>query len=149
MPKPPEAVEVQARKKFSNSIIPRSSASSKYSNESLKPQVQQGRSPELEDHQLNLLALLEKPFEPPLQIEPVPDNLTVGEEPRFWLIHQESGLRVPGQFSQTEAEYILKTTEHWDWEIIDSRPRTPNCSYRLLCLLNRVCTPQKALEVAA
>lgn len=147
MPKPPGAVEVKTRKKFLNSIIPRSSASSKYLNESLKPQVQQGRSPELEDHQLNLLALLEKPFEPPLQIEPVPDNLTVGEEPRFWLIHQESGLRVPGQFSQTEAEYILKATAEWDWEI-RHRPRTPKCSNRLLSLLKTVCTPQTQ-EVAA
>jgi hypothetical protein len=76
----------------------------------------------------------------------VPAVLTVGIEPRFWLIHQASGLRVPGQFSQSEAEFILKTTERWDWEI-RHRPRTPDCSHHLLNLLNRVCTLQLVLEV--
>ncbi len=97
--------------------------------------------------QLDLLAL-EKSLEPPLQIEPVPVNVTVGVEQRFWLIHQASGLRVPGQFSQSEAEYILKaTSEGWDWEI-EYRPRTPNCSRRLFCLLSTICTSEKVLEVA-
>ena len=114
---------------------------------SLPPQQDRQSQPP-QASQLDLLALLGKSLEPPLQIEPVPVNVTVGVEQRFWLIHQASGLRVPGQFSQSEAEFILKTTERWDWEI-EYRPRTPNCSYRLLCLVNRVCTPQKALGVSA
>lgn len=110
---------------------------------------QHGRSQPPQASQLNLLALLEKSLEPPLRIEPVPVNLTVGIEQRFWLIHQESGLWVPGQFSRVEAEYIFKTTAEWDWEI-RHRPRTPNWNKRLLSLLTTVCTPPgKALECAA
>lgn len=149
MPKPPVAVEAKARKKFCNSIIPRSSTSSKYSNESLKPQVQQERSPKLEAHQLDLLILLEKSFGSALRIEAVPINVTVGSSEKFCLIHQASGLRVPGQFSRAEAEHILRVTEKWDWAI-DYRPRTPNCNKRLLSLLTAVCTlPSKVLECAA
>ena len=97
--------------------------------------------------QLDLLALLEKFQEPAIRIEGVPAELTVGEELRFWLIHQESGLRVPGQFSRVEAEFILKATSEWDWEI-RHRPRTPCCGNRLLNLLKTVCKPQTQ-EVAA
>lgn len=113
------------------------------------PLQQDGRSQPPEVSQLNLLALLKKslePQEPALRIETVPVNLTVGVEQRFWLIHQASALRLPGQFSQAETECILKTTAEWDWAI-EYRPRTPNCSYHLLCLLNRICTPQ-TFEVA-
>lgn len=149
MPKPPEVVEAKARKKFCNSIIPRYKATSKYSNESRSPQVQQERSQPPQASQLDLLALLEKSLEPALRIEGVPVNVTVGVEQRFWLIHQNSHLRIPGQFSRAEAEHILKATEFWDWEI-KYRPRTPNCNKRLLSLLTAVCTlPSKTLEVAA
>lgn len=108
----------------------------------------QGRSRLTEAHQLNLLALLEKPQKPALRIEATSANVTVGNSERFCLIHQESGLRIPGQFSYYEAQEVLVVSEKWDWELLDFNPRTPRCSYRLLCLLNRVCTPQKALEVA-
>jgi hypothetical protein len=109
-------------------------------------QIERSQPPQA--NQLDLLALLEKSLEPALRIELVPVNVAVGIGQRFWLIHQQSGLQVPGQLSQTEAEYILKTTEHWDWGI-EYRPRTPNCNKRLLSLLTAVCTPQKVLERAA
>lgn len=113
------------------------------------PQVQHKRLPQPEAYQLNLLTLLEKSLESALQIEPVPVNVTVGVEQRFWLVHQPTGLRVPGQFSQAEAEYILGVTEKWNWAI-EYRPRTPNCNKRLLSLLTAVCTPpSKVLECAA
>lgn len=147
MPKPPVAVEAKARKKFCNSIIPRSSATSKYSNESRSPQVQHERSPQSEACQLNLLAPL-KPQEPALRIEAIPANVTVGSSERFCLIHQGSGLRIPGEFTRCEAEQILKVTHDWDWEV-DPITREPGCRYRLLWLLESICKPQKPLEVAA
>lgn len=114
----------------------------------LSPPPRHERSQSPQTCQLSLLAFTEKSLEPALRIESVPVGLTVGNSERFCLIHQDSQLRIPGQFSRAEAEHILKATEFWDWQIIDSRPRTPRCSYRLFCLLSTVCTPQKALEVA-
>lgn len=149
MLKPPRAVGVEARKKSYNSIIPRSSATSKYLvNESLhlSPPLQQqersacsSASPEPE------------PQEPALRIELVPANARVGinnSYERFWLIHQASELRIPGQFSYCEAEEILKVTHAWNWTV-DPRTREPGCRYQLLNLLERICKPQKVFEVAA
>jgi hypothetical protein len=94
-----------------------------------------------------LLALLEKSLEPALRIEAVPSDIAVGISEKFWLIHQNSQLRVPGQFTRCEAEEILKVIVGWDWTV-DLKTREPACRYQLLTLLNRVCVPQKALEVA-
>jgi len=109
---------------------------------------QQQRSRSSEVHQLNLLALLEKSKEQALSLEAVPIDLTVGVGERFWLIHQESGLRVPGQFNAAEVEHILKATEQWDWEI-DLKTREPACRYRFLWLLESICKPKEVLGVAA
>jgi hypothetical protein len=108
----------------------------------------QERSQHPKAHQLNLLTLQDLPQEPALYIETVPVNLTLGVEQRFWLVHQPTGLRVPGQFSRREAEYIFSATEKWDWEI-DLKTREPACCYRFLWLLESICKPKKALGVAA
>lgn len=147
MSEPPGEVEVKTRKKFCNSIIPRSSVTSKYSTQSRSPQVQQGRSQPPQACQLDLLVLTEKSLEPALRLEVVPANVTVGSCERFYLVHQESGLRVPWQFSRCEAEEILKVTALWDWTV-DPRTREPACRYRLLWLLEGICNPKKVLGVA-
>ena len=113
----------------------------------LSPQNSE-RSQPPQSSQLDLLALLEKSLEPALRIETVPIDITVGSSEKFWLIHQNSHLRVPGQFTICEAKEILKVTAGWDWTV-DLKTREPACRYQLLNLLNRVCTPQKGLEVAA
>lgn len=109
---------------------------------------QQERSPLPEVHQLNLLALLEKPLESVLLIEIVPTHLTVGNDERFWLIHRESGLQVPGQFNRREAEQILETTKDWNWAV-DPLTRQPACRWRLQGLLEHICSPQIVQGVAA
>jgi hypothetical protein len=38
-----------------------------------------------------------------LTIEALPDALQWWDETRYWLIHKDSGLRVPGSFNETEA----------------------------------------------
>lgn len=114
----------------------------------LSPPPQHERSQQSEAHQLNLLTLLEKPQKPELCIQPIPAILTVGFEQRFWLVHQPSGLKLPGQFSYQEAEGILELTLLWDWEV-DPKTRKPACHHYLLCLLKDICKPQKALEVVA
>ncbi len=113
------------------------------------PQLhQQEQPPSPKVHQLNLLALLEKPRKSALHIEPVPACLTIGSDERFWIIHQESGLQIPGQFSRHEAEYILEATEGWNWAV-DSKTREPAYRWRLLFLLEYICLSQAKLEVAA
>jgi hypothetical protein len=118
----------------------------------LAPTTQQfpeTQSPQLEAHQLNLLTLQELPLEPELFIEPIPVNLAVGTEPVFCLVHQPTGLRVPGQFSAQEAEYILRVTEGWDWTV-DLKTREPACRHRFLWLLEGICKESLVMgEVAA
>lgn len=141
----------KTRTKICISIVPSDLAVAQYPqarSPHLSPPPRHGRSQPAQASQLDLLALLEKSFESALRVEAVPAHLTVGNSQRFWLIHQKSQLRVPGQFSHQETEHILKATEFWDWEI-EYRPRTPNCSNRLLSLLTTVCTPpSKVLECA-
>ena len=83
-----------------------------------------------------------------LRTESVPDHLAVGTGERFSLIHCETGLYVPGQFSQPEADFILKTTSGWDWAV-DPKTRIPACNRYLLALLEEVCLPKKSAGVAA
>lgn len=135
MSKPPGAMEVKTRKYFLDSIIPRSSASL--------------QDTALKTSPLNLLALLDKKLESAaLRIEIIPTDATVGRGERFYLIHQLSQLQIPGQFTNYEAEEILKLTRAWDWTV-DPKTRVPACHYQLLNLLEDVCRPQKVLEVAA
>lgn len=109
---------------------------------------EKGQTPQPEAHQLSLLALLKKSQEPAIRIELIPIHLTVGTDERFWIIHQESGLQVPGQFSRCEAEYILAATKEWNWAV-DLKTREPACRLKPLRLLERICFHQVAQGVAA
>jgi hypothetical protein len=113
----------------------------------LSPPPRHERSQPPQASQLDLLVLLGKSFEPPLKIEPVPVNVTVGFEQRFWLVHQPTGLRILGQFTYNEAQEILELTAKWDWEV-DPVTREPACCYQLMSLLERICKPKKVLECA-
>jgi hypothetical protein len=75
----------------------------------------------------------------PLTIDLLPDTLQWWSEPRYWLIHKDSGLRVPGSFSEKEALHIREVTKHWDWSV-DSRDRKVACGLNLLALAEIVCS---------
>jgi hypothetical protein len=112
-------------------------------------QDRRARSPQPEVRQLNLLALLENPQkEPALRIEVVPAELIVNSNRSFWIIHQKSELRVPGQFSRQEAEQIVEETKGWNWAV-DPITHEPAYKWRLLSLLEYICSNQAKLEVAA
>ncbi len=150
MPKPPRAMEVRALniEATVGSILAPSPSPTQDLEGRLPHLSLQERSPQSEPYQLSLLALLEKSLEPALRIEAVPVDVTVGYSEKFYLIHQESGLRVPGQFSRCEAEEILRVTAPWAWQV-DLKTHEPACRHSLLCLLKDICKPQKPLEVVA
>ena len=113
------------------------------------PRKKQARSPQPEVRQLNLLALLDNPQkESALRIEAVPAELIVNSDRCFCIIHQESELQIPGQFSRQEAEQILEETEEWDWSV-NSTTRELVYKWRLLSLLEHICSGKAKLEVAA
>jgi len=68
-----------------------------------------------------------------LTIEALPDALQWWDETRYWLIHKDSGLRVPGSFNETEARKIQGLTKDWDWTV-DTRDRKVACGLNLLAL---------------
>jgi hypothetical protein len=142
MPKPPLGLEVKAQNivKTRKSILAPLPSSK---------QDRTKRSPQPEVRQLNLLALLENPQkEPALRIEAVPAELIINSDRPFCIIHQKSGLQIPGQFSRQEAEQILEETKGWNWAV-DPITREPAYKWRLLSLLEYICSGKAKLEVAA
>ena len=75
----------------------------------------------------------------PLTIERLPDALQWWSQTRYWIIHKDSTLQVPGSFSLDEARKIQKITQHWDWSI-DSRDRKVACGLNLLALAEGICS---------
>lgn len=73
-----------------------------------------------------------------LRIEPVCEALQWYREPRYWLTHEESGLRVPGTWSFEEAQIILHLSSGWDWTI-DPPSRIPACQGQILALCEGLC----------
>lgn len=73
-----------------------------------------------------------------LQIEHLPDALQWWKEPRYWLIHKESKLRVPGSFTLAESQKIQEVSKDWDWSV-ESRDRRVACGLNLLALAEVVC----------
>jgi len=141
---------VQGLQAFSSNSAIASSSRGDFDKVSIVPMPplrQYGRSQPPQASQLDLLALLEKSLEPALRIEVVPVDVTVGYSEKFCLIHQESGLRVPGQFTSCEAKEILKMTALWDWQV-DLKTREPACRHYLVSLLEGICKPPMTLEVA-
>jgi len=54
------------------------------------------------------------------------------------LIHKDSGLRVPGSFSEREARKIQEVSKDWDWSV-DTRDRKVACGLNLLALAEGIC----------
>ena len=64
------------------------------------------------------------------------------------LVHGDSGLKVPGQFTDDEAQEILETTRYWDFTL--DKERVPRCRERLRLLLEQICArPSDSREVSA
>ncbi|WP_013321020.1 hypothetical protein [Gloeothece verrucosa] len=57
----------------------------------------------------------------PLVIEFIPLNERVLPEWEYRLIHHETGLQVPGQFTKAQAQLIQKVTRQWDWTVDKNR----------------------------
>jgi hypothetical protein len=100
-----------------------------------KPHVKQSRGEQL---------TLWKSPQPkhPLRIERLPDTLQWWDEERYWLIHEASGLRVPGAWSLAEARLIQDLSKHWNWSV-DDRDRKVACGLQLLALAEAVCRSAK------
>lgn len=77
----------------------------------------------------------------PLQIISIPRDERINPDFICGLIHYESGLKIPGQFTYEEAQEILKTTRHWDFSF--DRDKIPKCKERLLGLLEGVCSKSR------
>ena len=73
----------------------------------------------------------------PLQIGYIPGNQRITPLKFCKLVHYESGLNIPGQFTYDEAKEIPETTRYWDWEL--DRDRIPRCVDRLRSLLENIC----------
>lgn len=74
----------------------------------------------------------------PLQIKAIPYEKRVKPSDCCKLVHYESGLNIPGQFTYDEAKEILETTRYWDWEL--DPHRIPRCVERLRSLLENICS---------
>ncbi len=77
------------------------------------------------------------PEKSPLHIEKLPEALQWWDEERFWLVHTESGLRVPGSWSAAEAQEILDLSKNWNWSL-DGNRRVP-CALQLMALAESIC----------
>ena len=153
MPKPPVRMEAKAQNidGSRSSILACSPAPTQVldARSLFSPPNFKQRSPQPEVRQLNLLALLENSQkEPALRIEAVPAELIINSDRPFCVFHQKSELQIPGQFSRQEAEQILEETKGWNWAV-DPITREPAYKWRLLSLLEYICSGKAKLEVAA
>lgn len=106
---------------------------------SKQPRLSERRSPQKSPHrQLPLFDSPQPVQNYPLAIERLPEQLQWWDEIRYWLIHKESGLRVPGSFNDKEARKIQEVTRDWDWTI-DTRDRKVTCGLNLLALAEGIC----------
>ena len=82
----------------------------------------------------------------PLQIKAIPYEKRVNPNRYCKLVHYESRLNIPGQFSHDEAKEILETTRYWDFGL--DKDRIPRCVERLRSLLKNICDrPELLVEV--
>jgi hypothetical protein len=111
--------------------------------ESQAKQSRKARSPQKSpNRQLNLFnPPQQRSDDYPLKLELLPDKLQWWDEKRYWLIHEASNLRVPGSFSESEAQKIQEISKSWDWNV-DTRDRKVACGLNLLALAEIVCSPQ-------
>ena len=102
-----------------------------YSTKLLKNQQQ------LPKHQQpSLFSPKEEPQLDPLQIASITNKKRLKPDWYCKLIHYESNLNVPGQFTIQEAQEILETTRSWDFT--PEKDRIPRCAEDLRSLINSV-----------
>ncbi|MGH2413573.1 MAG: hypothetical protein ACRDEA_07765, partial [Microcystaceae cyanobacterium] len=82
-----------------------------------------------------ILSVENSPY--PLFIQPIPPSDRLLPELECRLVHQETGLQVPGQFTQAEARLIQAVTQKWDWRV--DKHNKPACAGRLLWYLEQLC----------
>lgn len=70
----------------------------------------------------------------PLQIGYIPDRNRTAPDRFCKLIHYESNLNIPGQYTHPEAEEILRITRDWDFSL--NGLGIPRCRDKLLLLLS-------------
>jgi len=75
----------------------------------------------------------------PLQIQPIPESERISLELDCSLIHRETGLYIPGQFTSEDAALIQAVTQDWDWHI--EKNNKPACAAQLLPFLQAICAP--------
>jgi len=96
-----------------------------------------GEKGEVQPRQLSLPLVSAQKQEYPLTIELLPPALQWWEQPRYWVIHAASGLRVPGSWSLKEAEEIQDLSKDWRWNL--DRERRVDCGLQLMALAEVVC----------
>lgn len=77
---------------------------------------------------------------PPDRLQPIaiPPQNRVNPNNLAQLVHYESGLNIPGQFTYDEAKEILVPSRYWDFSLL--RDRIPRCVERLRSLLENICS---------
>jgi hypothetical protein len=80
----------------------------------------------------------------PLTLELIAPKQRISPELAYHLIHLETGLLVPGSFTQTEAKLIRHISLHWDWRV--DKQNKPACAAQLLHLLEELCNSPSVIE---
>ncbi len=88
-------------------------------------------------HQLDLFSPPQPTRNYPLRIELLPPTLQWWDAPRYWLIHDASGLRVPGTWTKAEAELMQDLSKNWNWSVDSDRRVT--CGVQLMALAEGIC----------
>ncbi len=80
----------------------------------------------------------------PLTLESIATQKRISPELGYRLVHIETGRRVPGAFTESEALSIPQVTLHWDWQV--DKNNRPACAGKLLHFLEQVCNPSSVIE---
>jgi hypothetical protein len=91
----------------------------------------------LKPRQLDLWESQKQKTEYPLKLELLPAALQWWDEPRYWLIHDASGLRVPGSWSLREAGELQDLSKNWNWNL--DKERRVDCGLQLMALAEAIC----------
>ena len=86
--------------------------------------------------QPSLFSPKEEPQLDPLQIASITNKQRPKPDWNCKLIHYESKLNIPGQFTHKEAQEILETTRYWDFSL--DKNRIPRCAEDRRSLINSV-----------
>ena len=91
----------------------------------------------LKPQQSSLFPSKEDPSPYPLQITSIPHEQGLKPDWCCKLIHYESNLNLPGQFTIEEAQNIIEKTQYWDFSL--DKDRKPRCAAeKLRSLINSV-----------